>query len=359
MPYTSELTDKIIIFIACFCVLLAQPVFELSVIPIITTVIISSMLSYIEKKEAKAVLFISYVTLCFFLPSIIVFIPLFSYDLFKTKYQLLIFVLILPIISSFEKNNLMLSGIIIIISFLALWLKKQTVVIDTLKKQYNKLTDDATEMSDKLKKQNKELYEKIDDDINYATLKERNRIAREIHDHVGHLLSSAILQIGALLATNQDDKLNEPLKNINNILSLAMTSIRESVHDLHDKSFDLHMQIEELLMSFNFCEVNFVDQLSTQPNKKLKLAFIAIIKEALSNVMRHSNATIVEIILREHPAFYQLIIKDNGSDKVINFDNGMGLNNMSERINSLNGNINFHTEHGFEIFISVPKEGVN
>ena len=47
------------------------------------------------------------------------------------------------------------------------------------------------------------------------------------------------------------------------------------------------------------------------PNK-IKYCFAAIIKEALSNVIKHSNATAVKIVLREHPALYQLCIEDNG-----------------------------------------------
>ena len=47
------------------------------------------------------------------------------------------------------------------------------------------------------------------------------------------------------------------------------------------------------------------------PNK-IKYCFATIIKEALSNVIKHSNATAVKIVLREHPALYQLCIEDNG-----------------------------------------------
>ena len=55
--------------------------------------------------------------------------------------------------------------------------------------------------------------------------------------------------------------------------------------------------------------------------KEIKYSFIAITKEALNNVMRHSNANEVKILAREHPGLYQLIIEDNGtSDKRIQSD---------------------------------------
>ena len=67
-----------------------------------------------------------------------------------------------------------------------------------------------------------------------ATLKERNRIAREIHDNVGHMLSRAILQMGALSTVYEEEPLHGQLLKVNDTLNLAMNNIRESVHDLHD-----------------------------------------------------------------------------------------------------------------------------
>jgi|LSQX01.2.fsa_nt_gb signal transduction histidine kinase len=72
--------------------------------------------------------------------------------------------------------------------------------------------------------------------------------------------------------------------------------------------------------------------------------------------MKHSDATRASVVLREHPAFYQLIIKDNGRVKNFDPDRGMGLKNMADRVHALQGIINITTEDGFAIFISVPKE---
>ena len=84
--------------------------------------------------------------------------------------------------------------------------------------------------------------------------------------------------------------------------------------------------------------------LYNKPGRKLKNAIVAIIKEALANIMKHSNASQAQIILREHPGFYQLIIRDNGQVKAYDPEEGMGLKNMATRIKSFNGNINISTE---------------
>jgi signal transduction histidine kinase len=210
-------------------------------------------------------------------------------------------------------------------------------------------------MSLKLKKKNHDLMEKQDYEINLATLNERNRIAMEIHDNVGHLLSRCLLQLGAVMAVNKDYRIKEGLSSIKDTLSQAMTSIRNSVHNLHDDAIDLYSQISGLVAEFDFCPATLDYELDDDIDIKLKYCFIAIVKEALSNIIAHSNATEVRIILHEHPALYQLIIEDNGSSGEYKPDNGIGLRNISDRVNSFNGNININTENGFRIFISIPK----
>ncbi|NLZ92420.1 MAG: two-component sensor histidine kinase [Firmicutes bacterium] len=213
-------------------------------------------------------------------------------------------------------------------------------------------------MALQLQKQNKELIEKQDNEINIATLNERNRIAREIHDNVGHLLSSAILQAGALRTIAKDEKIKLHLDSLHATLAQAMDSTRDSVHKLYEESIDLNAQVEAIVQQFTFCELNYEYCFVNDPGKKLKYAFIAIVKEALSNLIKHSNATHASITFREHPALYQLIIRDNGSVKNYDPDEGMGLKNMIERVHSFKGNINIITDEGFEIFISIPKEGL-
>lgn len=92
-----------------------------------------------------------------------------------------------------------------------------------------------------------------------------------------------------------------------------MNSIRSSVHDLHDDAIDLEDAIKGLVKDFTFCPVNLTYDMSRQIPREVKYSLISITKEGLSNVMRHSNADSVDILLREHPALYQLCIEDNGT----------------------------------------------
>ena len=105
-----------------------------------------------------------------------------------------------------------------------------------LREELQQVRDDADSGTRQASLEKKELTAQQDAEIEAATLQERNRIAREIHDNVGHMLSRAILLTGALQTVNKNEELYEPLQKLNASLNDAMNSIRESVHDLYDDS---------------------------------------------------------------------------------------------------------------------------
>jgi signal transduction histidine kinase len=319
------------------------------------TVIFASFLSYFDKEKIKVFITISFSLLACFVPELTFYFPLIAYDMIYCRFQMLNIIGVIPLLIFFKSSDWRTSLLVMTVLLISVVLKSRSTEQLRLKARYNNLIDDAREMSIRLKKQNKELIEKQDFELANAMLNERNRIAREIHDSVGHILSSAILQSGALMTINRDEKVKELLINLKDTLNLAMDSIRASVHQLYDESVDLRSKIIEITNSFTFCEMNLDYQINGNPDKKIKYLFISVIKEALSNVIKHSDANRVSIILREHPALYQLIIRDNGSVQKFSTEDGIGLKNMKDRVESLNGNINILTNNGFEIFISVPK----
>lgn len=225
------------------------------------------------------------------------------------------------------------------------------------------LKDSSTELRLAMQKRQQDLLEKQDYEIHLATLQERNRIAREIHDNVGHMLSRSILQMGALQTIHKEEPLHGQLVAINDTLSQAMNNIRESVHDLYNESLDLKQALREVTDEFrDKYEIAFTYDMSAAVPRNVKYCFLAITKESLANVVRHSNATRVSLYFCEHPGFYQMLVEDNGTDiKVKEAQiakaqvSGIGLSNMRERVEALGGTIAFLTDKGFEIRISVPK----
>lgn len=252
------------------------------------------------------------------------------------------------VLRSFDKNFERLQ--------LAMYLQSISHRWNTLDRKYKKSQDDSRETLLLMQEKNKSLLKNQDYEIYNATLQERNRIAREIHDNVGHMLSRAILLMGAIKAVNQSPELALPIEQTENTLSQAMDSIRNSVHDLHDESINLQKSLETIRDSFSFCPVTLEYDMGFEVPKAIKYCFIAIIKEALTNVAKHSNATNVSILVREHPSLFQLIIADNGTKLPVSDYTGIGLTNMQERIANLNGTIQINKKHGYRIFISIPKQ---
>ena len=83
---------------------------------------------------------------------------------------------------------------------------------------------------------------------------------------------------------------------------------------------------------------------------------LAIVKESLNNTMKHSNASHYCVQLLEQPGFYQLIIKDDGT--IYNESiTGIGLPSIHQRIDEINGFMNITHTDGFQIFITLQKEG--
>ena len=256
---------------------------------------------------------------------------------------------------------------------LAFFLWYHTRQYEILTRNFRQSRDDSEEHALLLSEKNKALLEKQDYEIYAATLRERNRIAREIHDNVGHVLSRSILMTAACKTINKNEALDPLLGNLEESLNGAMNSIRSSVHDLHDDAVNLEDAIKGLVKDFTFCPVTLTYDMSRQVPREVKYSLISITKEGLSNVMRHSNADSVNILLREHPALYQLCIEDNGtlgskipdiqtdadSNKMETVSGGMGLSNIRNRVKALGGTVQITQEKGFRIFVTIPKSGSN
>ena len=246
----------------------------------------------------------------------------------------------------------------VLMLFLAFYMAWKSHMLKQRSEEVKHIRDDATERNAMLAEKNKYLATNQEKEIHIATLAERNRIAREIHDNVGHLLSRSILQLGAIMAIHKNEPVAEQLEPLKETLDNAMNNIRESVHDLHKESFDIKEAAKRLLEDCKGYETSLSCDISMDADKEIKYAFLSILKEALTNVQKHSDATRVKVVLNELEEYYQMMVEDNGTGQVnvYNPAGGIGLRNMEERVRALGGIITFSGKQGFRIFISVPKK---
>lgn len=364
----NEITDKLILFLCCSTVYLIHTNSGYAIIPMMISIVLCSLFTYFENGWLKLTGNIFFVILCVFFPDYICFLPFLFYDIFNTSCQLAIIVMPFVFLSNIAEYDKVVISFLPILMLLSFLLKTKSDRFTKLNSDYNNLRDNSTQMSLLLEEKNQSLLKNQDYEINLATLNERNRISRELHDSIGHLLSRALLQVGALMVVSKDEAVKEGLTDLKESLSVGMDQIRSSIHNMYDESIDLYSQINDLVKNFTFCRVNYEYEITNPPPLQLKQCLIAITKESLANIIRHSNATEVSILLREHPAMYQLIIRDNGrinkdKCKLLNkvfenqqFEEGMGLHNIYDRVKSFSGNINVTADQGFKIFITIPKK---
>lgn len=221
---------------------------------------------------------------------------------------------------------------------------------------------DASMEHDMLMEQmNHQLIEKQNAQIYNATLKERNRIAREIHDNVGHMITRSILQVGAIGVINTDERLKAPIADLKSTLDTAMDSMRKSVHDLYDESVDLRQALAKLKPTDSAFAFSLEYDCEDDVSRDVKYAFIAIAKEAVNNAVKHSNGDEIRIIVREHPAFYQLEIMDNGTsvdERSLSGEtgDGIGIKNIKERVAAIGGTMRIKADDGFRIFVTLMKK---
>lgn len=359
------IVDKCVLLLYCMLSLQFSPITPSFVLAFFSAVSVSALAFALPGKRMERTALAAWGILLFLLPESLFFLPLILYDLPlpsvnpSSHGERTALPLVLGLGARLILGGPTGPGVLLFAAagcLFSLLLHHRTAAYTCLLQKYRHTRDDDTELQLLLKERNRSLLEKQDSEIYAATLRERNRIAREIHDNVGHLLTRSILMVGALRAVHREPGLSEPLEQLGGTLNQAMDSIRQSVHDLHDSTVNLQDSLQALIRDFTFCPVRLQYDIQPDVPRDVKYSFISIAKEALVNISRHSNATEASITAVEHPGFYQFIVADNGTPSPAPAEgSGIGLCNMRSRIAALHGNMQIQTEKGFRIYITVPK----
>jgi two-component system sensor histidine kinase DesK len=184
---------------------------------------------------------------------------------------------------------------------------------------------------------------------------ERVRIARDLHDILGHHMTALILNLEVANHKTEGDA-NDKVQQSLSLAKLLLGDIRTAVSELrHDGSINLEQSIAKL--TDDIPDIEFKLDFSAAPEVKslnLAEALLRCAQESITNVLRHSKATQCSIRLSTQGDFCLLQIEDNGSE-VKQFTAGNGITGMTERIEELDGQLTCkRSTAGFSVSVELP-----
>ena len=188
-----------------------------------------------------------------------------------------------------------------------------------------------------------------------AEMAERSRIAQDIHDHVGHEISGAALamQAAVKLYDKSDARAGDLIRQASERLQSAAEHLRGAVRDLKPARTPGLWSLEELCGSFGYCEARFIASGDLTGVIQWELLTVCL-KELLTNIARHSGASLAVIRLEGNAGFARMTVAGNGRS-VSDYTPGMGLTGIRERILAAGGSFFVNAADGFKTVCVLPK----
>ncbi|MBO1306656.1 sensor histidine kinase [Enterococcus sp. 669A] len=187
---------------------------------------------------------------------------------------------------------------------------------------------------------------------------ERNRIARELHDSLGQSLSVMTLKLDLaqkILAKNPQMVADE-LQEVEQLSRSTLKTVREIVSDMRKRSIREELiDMNQALTSAEIILTTENEELANNLSADQQNELSNVLREAVTNIIRHSKATFCTIDFAIEAGWLKLSIKDNGigaKDLIA----GNGLTGMKERVEKLCGTILIQDERGTRLSIAVPLE---
>jgi signal transduction histidine kinase len=225
------------------------------------------------------------------------------------------------------------------------------------RKQVERLVDEVAAANERLREYALQVEE-------LTITKERNRMAREIHDGVGHHLTTVNIQIKAAEAVMEKDpqKALEALKIAQNQAQQALVDVRQSVATLRrspEEYLPLRQRIEKIVSDSQSDGLNIHFACEGHPRSlspQVELTLYRAVQEGINNTHKHAQASELDIKLwYTDNQTILLEMKDNGIG-ISNIKEGFGLLGLKERANLLHGELDIRSgkQKGFSIRLEIP-----
>lgn len=191
---------------------------------------------------------------------------------------------------------------------------------------------------------------------------ERTRIANDLHDELGPLLTVIRIQISETTEYKvmKNELLIKACRNIDQFaerlggIALNLTPaqlVRKGLGIALEDFFEQYKEISPIVMQFRYEVKSDID-----PHTGLHI--YRIIQEIVNNSVKHSGASLIDVHLKERKKKLYILCKDNGkgieASELTRNKNGIGLGSLKSRTEMLGGNIQFESKKGTEYFLEIP-----
>jgi signal transduction histidine kinase len=210
--------------------------------------------------------------------------------------------------------------------------------------------------------ENKSLENKANyQNIEAVKIEERNIISQKLHDKIGHVLAGSIMQLEALkiIIDKDRDKGMIMLDGITNNLRYGMDDIRTTLRKIKPENNEIGVNNLKLILEEFSKEYKIENRITFEGDiNEINFVYWKVIldcvKESLTNIIKHSNADLLNVDISVLNQIIRIHIKDNGS-KAKDIKKGMGLLGIEERVVNINGNVYFNNEDGFSTLIILKR----
>lgn len=217
-------------------------------------------------------------------------------------------------------------------------------------------------LNHQLQKANEQLHVFAEEKELMGETRERNRLAREIHDTLGHILTGISVGVDAVsvLMDTSPEAAKQQLDVIGEMARKGLNDVRRSVRKLKPDALErlslenaIHQMIEEMSKGTNtkIYFVSYMDKLKFEGD--IEETLYRIIQESTTNAIRHGHASEIWIRMNEKNEELILMVSDNGCgcEKITE---GFGLRHMRERVELAGGTLFCEGMFGFTVIVKIP-----
>lgn len=317
--------------------------------------VLADTMKYFPKTRWKIV-FAFFICICYLLA---------DYDLLSARYEMISLESYVEYFQSDVRSSIlgirnMLASLnmIVFIIYMILQVRIQMSENDRILS----LNEQLNEANEELRQANIQLEEYARESEKMVQTRERNRLAREIHDTLGHALTGIITGIEACTALMDaaPEAAKAQLALIAEVARKGMTDVRRSVKALRPdalEKFNLENALLQMIDETRSVTNATIDYQCTTGlncfNDDEEEIIYRIVQECMTNSIRHGKAKKISIRIDREFHMLKIVVQDNGMG-CTDIQKGFGLHHMEERLNLLQGKLSFSGEDGFLVEAQIP-----